>query len=449
MILDGGRCSVVSMNSPEDPVATASERWGSVRGEGLWVWDWRTVLVEALDVGREAESLGVLAVDAVDELSEVGPWRLWRGDLGSGWVSWVACGRTEGSHLGGPARLAVPALVGYVVELERRLEARKVKRAQAATVAAEKVAFAAAGVTEVVVGLHAVAGVSSSRPLQQRVHTSNDTSPSTVVDFVLPPTAIERRARALPPLAGLRVAKRECSPLGVRDRGAHLNLMLFFGRLALPMGALGSAAPMVRFAWPAVWPFPLTTLAPTPSAGGGGRISSVPATPNRATSCAASGSSSSTGATAAGVGGALASRDDDDARSSGPRSIFLGRPRFFALGTSSDGESMRARRGGVEGGRGPTWWWERERRTPATCDRILGGSYSTSTLLVLVFSIESLPLSVGSLQMQALARATTAGHQLPPPDACSRDPQHRCTAWTGVKMKRELDMAPKLLPTTL
>ena len=54
------------------------------------------------------------------------------------------------------------------------------------------------------------------------------------------------------------------------------------------------------------------------------------------------------GATAAGVGGALASREDDDARSSGPRSIFLGRPRFFGCNWSADGDSM-GRRGRKSG----------------------------------------------------------------------------------------------------
>ena len=110
-------------------------------------------------------------------------------------------------HLGRSARLAVPALVGHVVEFERRFEAREVEGAEAAAVAAEEVAFPAASVTEVVVELLAQAGWSSAPVLcyRKEMLTKKDDSPSMVADAFSCPdaVAIERRARALPPLAGL------------------------------------------------------------------------------------------------------------------------------------------------------------------------------------------------------------------------------------------------------
>lgn len=52
-----------------------------------------------------------------------------------------------------PAGFAVPRVFGYLVDVEWRLEAGEVERAQASSVAAHKLALSVARVAVVVVGL--------------------------------------------------------------------------------------------------------------------------------------------------------------------------------------------------------------------------------------------------------------------------------------------------------
>lgn len=76
VILEGGRCSVASMNSPVTPEATAGRRISKVRG-GI-ERKRLTVLEEALQFVGEGELLRILSLDLVDEVAKVGARRSWR-----------------------------------------------------------------------------------------------------------------------------------------------------------------------------------------------------------------------------------------------------------------------------------------------------------------------------------------------------------------------------------
>ena len=161
-------------------------------------------------------------------------------------------------HLGRSARLAVPALVGHVVEFERRFEAREVEGAEAAAVAAEEVAFPAASVTEVVVGLLAQAGWDSAPVLcyrQQDAHQGGQFAVHGSGCLRLPGRGRHRTAReGLASLGG--AVQQRVSPCSVRvnfkiEDSPELDVLWSFGpaeRRRRVRGANGPLGPSLASA---------------------------------------------------------------------------------------------------------------------------------------------------------------------------------------------------------